>query len=176
MESAEAELRAAEGDIEGALTRFESLLENSGKNSLAYLKWDLGEVSLLYARVLCALAAKQNGSAREALLARADKALKNTFGLPKRFLYACGLRQRAVIELLRGRVKSALAPLDQAMLLFEDIGGKVEEAAARLLRARVRDELGLPGAPEMRAKGLSLLQEANALDPAVREGDAWSWR
>jgi hypothetical protein len=175
MESAAAESSLAEQDLDAAISRLQRLLSSAQESGLGYLRWDHAEVSLLLARSLCAAATRAEGEARRALLDQAELQLKSANRLPKRFLYAACLRQRAVVALLRGRPKPALALVDEALSLFARYKGRVEESAALLLRARLRNELGVPGADEDRAHGEALLAAASAWDPSAREGGAWFW-
>jgi eukaryotic-like serine/threonine-protein kinase len=176
MESAAAEIALAEQNLSGAMEILEKLLANSARSGLNYLRWDHAEVSILLSRVLCAMAVKAGAPAQRDLLIRAEHLLKSANKLPKRFMYAIALRQRAVIELLRNKPKQALTFVDEALGIFGVYGGKIEEGTARLLRSRLRQETGTDGAQEDLTIGKQLTIDAGVLDPAEREAGAWSWR
>jgi hypothetical protein len=176
MELAAAEISLADQNISGAKESLEKLLANASQTGLKYLRWDHAEISIILARVLCAMAAKADPVQQKALLDQAESLLKSASRLPKRFMYASSLRQRAIIENLRGRPKQALAALNEALAILETYKGKLEEGAALLLRSNLKQQLGLDGAQEDLAAGKKLTVDAGFLDPAEREAGAWTWR
>jgi hypothetical protein len=167
----EAALDLAEGNRAGAAARLEHLLSAPLRHGLLFF----GEARIRAHFLLSAVHLSEARSAKDAAtrktsLARAWSSLKPALSNRDPVLEGIGFRMAGLIEAARNKKKPAKQWLDRAVKALSTRGEAAELAAALLARGSIFGQSG------DLARGKEILTRGALLDPAVREGNGWSWR